>query len=160
MLLTQCEAGGGQRWGWLWGGNANPTAALAPTNTAPRAKSTAASCGQVLLWKKHHTTTSQLHPTSELASWILFFGRIKGMASQNNLLAKRSTRLRPPQPSPSQALTCLLGVKSVGTPTRARAGLALSELSFAEPGPWQEQEHGGDAVSRMYDRVLHVFVRS
>lgn len=36
--------------GWLWDGNATPTAALAPVHTPPWAKCTAASCEQPLLW--------------------------------------------------------------------------------------------------------------
>jgi len=46
---VQHEAGGGQKMGLLWDGNAKQTAALVTINTIPCAKRTAVSCGQILL---------------------------------------------------------------------------------------------------------------
>lgn len=51
---------GRAKMGWLWDGDANPTAALVPINTLPCAKCSAASCGQLLLW----LNTAQPHPSA------------------------------------------------------------------------------------------------
>lgn len=74
---------------------------------------------------------------------VLFFGHIKGVAFQNHLLAKHTTRLTPPS-SPSKTLIYLLKIKHVSTSLvvmRTSKVLALSGANFAEPGPQCEQLH-------------------
>lgn len=146
VLLNQCTqvqhmAGGGQKMGLLRDGNASGT-----ISRIPCAKSAAVSCGQSLLWAHSQPPLSAISNIVLSLGWlsgIVFFGYIKGMAFQDNFLAKHTMRLTPPS-SPSKTLIYLLHIKYVGTSVavmRTSKELALNGANLAEPGPQCEQLH-------------------
>lgn len=111
-----------------------------------------------------NTTSAQCNlnrgPLTGLAFWFHFLVIPKAWHFKNHLLAKHTTRLTPP-PSLSKTLIYLLNFKHVSTSvvvTRTSGALALSRAIFAEQGH-SVNNCTGDAASRMYDRVLHVFMR-
>lgn len=102
--VRQREGKDGMALGW----KCKPNSSISPSKHTTLCRVSSSQLWAASALDKHNTTTSQCHLISGLAFWILFVAHIKGMAFQNQLPVKYSTRFRPHPPPAKHMPTCLI----------------------------------------------------